>query len=192
MDQITQALQKAKHGNDDAVEQVWLALHSDIRNIAGRLMAGESPTPTLQPTVLINEAYLKLFGGNIPTCENRQHFLAMISKSMSRYLIDRARKRKAIKRGGDLHRVPLTIVAGELAKFETICSDAGIQALVALEALHEISPQAAEVAHLRFVLGLTVDQSALAMSISPKTVKNKWAYAKAWLRQYIEEESISE
>ncbi|MDP6585909.1 MAG: ECF-type sigma factor, partial [Anaerolineales bacterium] len=65
MDQITQDLQQALIGDDDAIERVWLALHSDIRTIASRLMAGESPTPTLQPTVLINEAYLKLFGGNV-------------------------------------------------------------------------------------------------------------------------------
>jgi RNA polymerase sigma factor (TIGR02999 family) len=192
MDTITLDLIKASEGDEASTQRVWTLLHSDIHNIASRLMAGESPSPTLQSTVLISEAYIKLFNDQIPKFENRNHFLAIISKTMSRYLIDRARKRNALKRGGDKKRITLTIAIGELARYDTISSDSGIEALVALEKFHDESPEAADVAHHLFILGLTIEQTAISMGISPSTVKRKWIFAKASLKEKLSSGVLNE
>lgn len=185
MEKITLDIVKASEGDDAATERVWTLLHSEIHNIARRLMVGESPSPTLQPTVLINEAYIKLFKRKIPKLENREHFLAIISKTMSRYLIERARKRNALKRGGDKNRISLTIAIGELVRYDDISSESGIEALIALDKFHDESPEAANVAHHLFVLGLTIEQTAIAMGISPSTVKRKWIFAQASLKEAL-------
>lgn len=183
---ITILLTQASDGDPDATEQIWIQLFDEIRSIARGIASRENLTPTIQASVLISEAYLRLFGGTIPKWKDTQHFLNTVAISMHRFLIDHARARGTIKRGGGRKRVPLTIVAGELVDYNIASSMGAINALEALEVLDRESPDAAEVARLRFMLGLSVEQTAEAIGIAPRTVKNKWAYAKAWLRHRLD------
>ena len=139
--------------------------------------------------MLVNEAFIKLFSGAIPDWNNRQHFINTAARAMSNFLIDRARARRTARRGGNARAVPLTIAAGELADYDTAHSEQAVQAIDALEALESEAPDAAEVARCRFVLGLTVDQTAEIIGMSPRSVKNKWAYGKAWMRKYLDEKN---
>ena len=183
---ITLLLDQAHNGDCVAVHEVWRQLHSEIHRIAQALLRGERVVATLQASVLVNEAYLRLFGGVSPQWEDRKHFLNTVARSMSNFLIDYSRGRHAHKRGGGRRSVPLTFAAGELIDHESACSDDAAHALTALDLLERESPEAAEIARLRFVLGLSVEEVAETLELSQRTVKGKWAYAKAWLRLHLQ------
>ncbi len=185
---ITVLLDQARDGDESAVEQVWRAMHTEIHQIAKGFAARENVGSTIQASVLINEAYLRLFGGQIPDWNDRTHFLNTIAKSMGRFLIDYARSKSANKRGGTRGQVSLTIAVGELGQLSEDATDAAGEALLAIDELEGHSAEAAEVARLRFVLGLTVEQTAQASGLAPRTVKKKWSYAKAWLRRHLDQD----
>ena len=105
--EVTLILDRAVGGDAEAIRAVWEGLQQDIRAIAGRIMSNESPTPSMQATLLVNEAYIRLFSGNTPNWEDRRHFLNTVALSMSRFLIDRARQREALKHGGGRRGVPV-------------------------------------------------------------------------------------
>ena len=182
---ITLLLDQAREGDSKATEQVWREMYNEIHRIARGFADREGATPTIQASMLISEAYLRLFGGAIPEWNDRKHFLNTVAKSMGQFLIDHARSRDAKKRGGGWKAVPLTIAAGELTNFQTAQSDDAVNAIAALDVLELESPDAAEVARLRFVLGLSVEQTAEATGMATRTVKKKWQYAKAWLRHRL-------
>ena len=186
--EVTLILDRAVGGDEEAIRSVWEGLQQDIRAIAGRIMSNESPTPSMQATLLVNEAYIRLFSGNTPNWEDRRHFLNTVALSMSRFLIDRARQKEALRHGGGRRAIPLTVAAGELAHYETASSEKGAEALLAIEKLNEHAPDAAEVARLRFIHGLTVEQTSDVMNIASRTVKLKWKYAKAFIRKHLEED----
>jgi RNA polymerase sigma factor (TIGR02999 family) len=183
---VTLLLARASDGDSAATEQVWQQMYGEIHRIARGMFSRENVTPTIQASVLISEAYLRLFGGTVPQWKDSEHFLRTVANSMSHFLIDHARARKADKRGGGQKAVPLTIVAGELADYNTANSIGATEAIEALEVLAGESPDAAEVARLRFLLGLSVEQTARVIGLAPRTVKKKWAYAKSWLRHRLD------
>ena len=186
---ITLLLDQARDGDSTATEQVWNQLYAEIHRIARGFSAREGASPTLQPSMLVNEAFLRIFGGTIPDWNDRKHFINTVALSMSRFLKDRARARNADKRGGGRKPIPLTIAAGEIADYQTANSMPATDAFKALEALEAEAPDAAEVVRLRFILGLNVEQTAEIIGCSPKTVKNKWRYGQAWMRKHLSEQS---
>jgi RNA polymerase sigma factor (TIGR02999 family) len=183
---ITLLLDQAREGDSKATEQVWREMYTEIHRIARGFADREGATPTIQASMLISEAYLRLFGGVIPEWNDRKHFLNTVAKSMGRFLIDHARSRDAQKRGGGKKPLRLTISAGELSDYRAAHASSAGDALESLDMLEAESPDAAEIARLRFVLGLSVDQAAEVTGLAPRTVKAKWAYAKAWLRERLE------
>ncbi len=160
----------------------WTALvYDELRALAAQKLAHESPGQTLQATALVHEAWLRLGGDQQPAWENRAHFFTAAAEAMRRILIDRARRRGAIRHGGDVKRVNLEDV--ELA------SDADGEQLLALndalEQLAEHDSVKAELVKLRFFGGLTIEEAARVLGFSEPTAKRHWAYARAWLYRRI-------
>ena len=151
-------------------------VYNELRRIAGAYMRHESPGRTLQPTALVNEAYLRLAGEKAPW-NDRRHFVGIAARAMRQILVERARARGAQKRWGALDRVSLhESLAGAVPQEELM------PALdEALERLEAIDPEQARIVELRFFAGLTVEETADALGMSPATVKRRWSLARAWL-----------
>jgi RNA polymerase sigma-70 factor (ECF subfamily) len=154
-------------------------LYGELRRLAQHYMAGERAGHTLQPTALVNEAYLRLLDNRSPI-HDRTHLLAMAATMMRRILVDHARARGRDKRGGGATMVTLEDwAAATNAELDIIVLDDALTKFAALD------PQAARVVELRFFTGLSVDETAAALNISPATVKRDWAAARAWLRHEL-------
>jgi RNA polymerase sigma-70 factor (ECF subfamily) len=160
-------------------------VYQELRRLAANYIRRERPGQTLQPTALVHEAYLRLMKDRPDRWQNRAHFCAIAAHSMRQILIERARARAALKRGGAQPRVTLNeaLVAGGDQSFDLLELD------VALEKLAALDPEQARLVELRFFGGLTVEETADAMSISPATVKRHWAIARAWLARELEDNS---
>ena len=174
---------KARLGDRDhlAVSTVMPIVYNELRRLAGRYLRRERPGQTLQPTALVNEAYLRLLKDKKPHWQNRTHFLAIAALSMRQILVERARARAAAKRGGAAIRVTLDeglAVNGE-PSIDLVALDE------ALTRLALIDPQHARIVELRFFGGLTVEEGAEALEISPATVKRGWSMARAWLKREL-------
>ena len=184
---VTRLLNRVARGLPADHEGFATAVFEELRGIAARHMAGERHGHTLQATALVNEAYMRLVGDPALEWDSRRHFYAAAAEAMRRILIEHARRRGRLKRGGAWRR--LSLEAFDLAKEEE--SD-GILALdEALGRLEEVDARAAEVVRLRFYAGLDVDQTALAAGLSRRTVLRDWSYAKAWLAQALEASEAS-
>jgi RNA polymerase sigma-70 factor (ECF subfamily) len=157
-------------------------VYQELRRLAASYLRRERPGQTLQPTALVHEAYLRLMKDRPDRWQNRAHFCAIAAHSMRQILIERARARGALKRGGAQPRVTLdeALVAGGEQSFDLLAIDE------ALERLAAIDPEQARLVELRFFGGLTVEETAEAMDISPATVKRHWAVARAWLARELE------
>jgi RNA polymerase sigma factor (TIGR02999 family) len=156
--------------------------YEDLRRIARRQMAGERLGHTLQPTALVNEAYLRLASSKALNLNDRAHFLRLAVTTMRRILVDHARAKLSAKRGGAVTRVTLTdsrIAHPREPSFDIIALDA------AIDKLSEQSERQATIIDLRFFAGLSVEETAAELSISEKTVKNETRVAKAWLRREL-------
>jgi RNA polymerase sigma factor (TIGR02999 family) len=165
--------------------QDWLpVVYEELRKLAARKMARESPGQTLQATALVHEAWLRLGGDRQPAWNDGRHFFAAAAEAMRRILIDRARSRGAIRHGGQARRINLDAV--ELA------ADADDEQLLAVhEAVERLAahdPGKAELVRLRFFAGLTIGQAAKTLGLSEPTAKRHWAYARAWLYREINAE----
>ena len=172
---ITQLLTAAGRGDADAHHAVWSMIYDELHRIARSQIEFEAPGRTLQPTALVNEAYLRLAEGG--DWQNRAHFFGAAAKAMRRILVDHARKRASQKRGADGERVALSEI--EIA---TDAPDVDVLALdEAISALEDENPRLAQVVQLRFFAGLTVHQIAELNEVAPVTVKRDWTYARAWL-----------
>lgn len=174
---MTQLLLAWGGGDQGAFEQLIPLVHAELRRLARREMGRERSGHTLQPTALVNEAYLRLVDLRQIAWQNRAHFFAMAARSMRRILVDAARSRQYQKRGGDAQKVTLdvTLLAGaERAKDVVALDDA-------LEALAQIDPRKGQVVELRFFGGLSVDEAAAVLKISAATVMRDWKVAKVWL-----------
>jgi len=179
---ITQLLLESRDGNKEALDRLMPLVYDELRRLAKSYMRRERPDNTLQPTALVNEAYLKLIDQREVRWQNRAHFFGIAAQLMRRILVDRARSHNASKRGGDGERVPLNenlIQAPDKPDIDLISLDD------ALAKLGEIDPQQSRIVELKFFGGLTVDEIAEVLKISPATVKRDWSVAKAWLHREI-------
>jgi len=178
MHDVTQILAAIEQGQAQATEQLLPLVYDELRRLAARKLAAEKPGQTLQATALVHEAYLRLIGAETSQSWNsRGHFFAATAEAMRRILINRARDRGTLKRGGNWRRVDFDAITDPLAT-----SDAELLDLnEALERLGRDFPQAAQVVQLRFFAGLTLDEAASALGISPRTADRQWAFARAWL-----------
>ena len=184
--ELTRLLVKIGEGEEGALAALWQQVHEEVRQLAGMAVVGERPSPTIQPTMLVNEVFLRLHEDpNQTPWRNRGHFFGSVARAMSRVLIDAARRRGRIKRGGDRRRVSLEVTDHELSTQAVFESDNVGELFEAVDALEEEAPRAAEVVWLRYVADLTSHQIAGVLGISPRTVGNDWLYAKAYLRQRL-------
>ena len=178
---VTRILEAAAHGDPNAAGELLPLVYDELRKLATRRLAQEKAGQTLQATALVHEGYLRLVGGEVPQQFNgRGHFFAAAAEAMRRILVENARKKHSLKGGGDRQRleiegVELAALAGP-APLDLLALD---EALVKLE---RDEPRKAEVVKLRFFAGLTSDQAAEVLGVSPATAENDWAYARAWLR----------
>ena len=183
MTDVTQILSQIESGDPAAAERLLPLVYDELRKLAAVKLGHEKPGQTLQATALVHEAYLRLIGpANELGWDSRGHFFAAAAEAMRRILIERARRQGRHKHGGDLHRVDLDDVAGSCADGQSALLDLD-EALTKLTAVH---PDKAELVKLRYFAGLTLDQAALAMNISPATADRHWAYARAWLFRELE------
>jgi RNA polymerase sigma factor (TIGR02999 family) len=156
-------------------------VYAELRRLARHYLSRERPGHTLQATALVHEVYLRLMPGHPPIAENRARFVGIAAHVMREILVDHARARHRLKRGGEYARVP---VRDDLAAWD---ADVGLwedldRALTRLEAL---SPRQAQVVELRYFGGLTVEEAAHVLDVSPKTIKRDWSIARAWLRREL-------
>ena len=164
------------------LEALMPAVYAELRRLAAHYLRGERPGQTLQPTALVHEAYLKLQKDRPERWQNRAHFCAIAAHAMRQVLIERARARDALKRGGGAPRVTFDegLPASAQPDFDMVALDA------ALERLAQLDAGQARIVELRFFGGLSIDETADAMHVSPATVKRHWALARAWLARELQ------
>ena len=160
-----------------AAEDLLPLVYEELRRIAAHKMAQEAPGQTLQPTALVHEAWLRLGGAQQPPWQNRAHFFAAAAEAMRRILIDRARSKGRLRRGGDRLRVDLSHVT--VAMEDT--SEAVLAVHEALDKLESQDPMKAEIVKLRYFVGLSHKEVATALGLAEPTVRRHWAFARAWL-----------
>jgi RNA polymerase sigma factor (TIGR02999 family) len=174
---ITAMLDALERGDVLAAEGLFPVVYAELRRMAAWKMAGEAPGQTLQPTALVHEVWLRLFGGKNPHWENRAHFFAAAGEAMRRILVENARRKRRLKRGGQMQRVELDEV-----NLPSPMPDEDLLALdEALDRLAKADPRAGELVKLCFFVGLTQEQAARELGVSLSTVERTWAYARAWL-----------
>ena len=182
--EVTRLLREIKAGRRDAIEDLVPLVYDELRRIAEHHMRREREGHTLQPTALVNEAYMKLVDQTRADWQGRTHFLAVASGAMRRILVDHARGRLRQKRGADRRRVDIEDVLERAAD-----SDENVLYVhEALERLAALDERQAQVVELRFFGGLGVDEVAAALGVSKRTVEGEWTHAKAWLRRELRRE----
>src|SRR5499433_3044767 len=175
--EVTLLLKQVANGNQDAAAKLIPLVYEELHCVAEHRLRFERPDHTLQPTALVHEAYLKLVAQRDADWQNKTHFCAVASQAMRRILVDYARGRLRAKRGGNPPKLPLEeafVVAPDRCN-ELVALDEALERLAALDA------RQSRVVELRFFGGLTVEETASVLGISPKTVKREWSTAKAWL-----------
>lgn len=180
---VTDLIEAAKSGDSIAANQLWASVYQEIRAIAKRAIDKEYGPSSVQATEIAHEAYLRLAGNVALGIENRSHLLATVAMAIRRLLVDRARARKADKRGGELVRVLLDDVIDSVESDLPDLLDLD-QALTELES---IDSRHAKLIELRFFGGMTLEEAASVLEVSPRTAAGDWALAKAWLRRRLGE-----
>jgi len=183
-DQITQLLRRARAGDGSATNELLPLVHAQLHRVAQRHLHNERRGHTLQPTALVNEAYLRIFGDAPPPFADRTHFIAVASRVMRRILVDYARARKSECRGGDRGRVGWeTAVAMEpgATQYRVELTDLDR----ALDSLAREHPQAAEIIEMQYFGGLTAEEVGGAIGISVHVVRHEIRFAQAWLRREL-------
>ncbi len=181
--EVTQLLAAWGKGDRSALDKLFPLVHSELRRIAQRQMSQERPGHTLQATALVNEAYLKLAGQQGFDWQNRAHFFAVCAQVMRHILIDHARAHARDKRGGGAVKVSLNealVVAADQAGHFIALDEA-------LRVLERLDPQKGQIVELRYFGGLSIEEAAEVMNISPRTVRREWQRAKAWLYRMMTE-----
>jgi RNA polymerase sigma factor (TIGR02999 family) len=180
---VTQLLQEWRGGDREALDRLVPLVYEELRLQAARYLRRERPGHTLQTSALINEAYLRLVDAQDVPWQSRAHFFAVAANLMRRILVDHARRKRAGKRGGADVRLPLDEAMGVAGgqQVDLIALDEALEMLAALD------PQQARVVELRFFTGLSVEETAEALGVSPRTVKRDWGMARAWLYGELKE-----
>ena len=175
---VTLLLGEIQAGNLQATDELLPLVYAELRRLARSRVAQEKHANSVQPTSLVHEAYLRLLGNQQPQWEGRRHFFGAAAEAMRRILIEKARQRSAQKRGGDLRRTEFSEsrVEGQPTAEEMLSLDA------ALDELESKDESMAAVVKLRYFAGLTVDEAAEALELSPRSVNRLWTAARAWLR----------
>ena len=179
---VTGLLQAWGAGNREALDELMPVVYGELHRLARASLRGERPDHTLQATALVNEAYLKLVDQRRVRWQNRAHFFGTAAQLMRRILVDHVRQQRAAKRGGGATRVALDEALGvaEEREVDLLALDA------ALERLATLDPRQSQLVVLRFFGGLTIDEAAEVLQISPATVKREWSTAKVWLRRELD------
>jgi RNA polymerase sigma factor (TIGR02999 family) len=183
MKDLRRLLEELDQGREGASERLSVLLYEEVRRIARRRLAGERPDHTLQPTALANEAYLRLAAGDDGGFASRGEFLAAASVAIRRVLVEHARRRARLKRGGDRKRVDVDLVqVAEAVPDETL-----LDLDEALQRLEGFSPVHAQTVGLHVFAGMTLEEIALHRSVSVSTIGREWRFARAWLRGELED-----
>jgi RNA polymerase sigma factor (TIGR02999 family) len=186
--EVTQLLLDWSNGNKEAVDKLIPLVYNELRRLAERHLRRERPDHTLQTTALVHEAYVRLIDQRSVRWQNQAHFYAIAAQIMRRILVNYARDKRAIKRGGSGQKVSLDEAL-------TISATRGTD-MVALDdsltSLASIDTQQSRIVELRFFGGLTIEETAEVLGISPATVKNKWSMARAWLHREISKTATSD
>ena len=178
---VTGWLEAASTGDPRAARELLPLVYTQLRKAAQKQMVGERSDHTLQATALVHEAYLRLVGSRQTNFDNTAHFYIAAAEAMRRILIEHARKRARVKRGGDLRRISLSAVyLAEEARPEEIMSVAD-----AIQRLEARDDRMAKIVRLRFFVGLSVAETAEALGLSGRTVRREWAMARAWLHREL-------
>jgi RNA polymerase sigma factor (TIGR02999 family) len=175
---ITNLLRVWSDGDERAFERLIPLVYDELHRMALRYLAGERSNVSLQATGLVNEVCLRLLGWDQVRWQNRGHFFGVSAQMMRRVLVDIARRRQAGRRGG------AAVVHVPLDRIDVACTEPDAEVVAvdhALERLAEHDPRKARVVELRFFGGLSLDETAQALGVSPRTVQNDWAFARAWL-----------
>jgi RNA polymerase sigma-70 factor, ECF subfamily len=175
--EITVMLKAWSDGSSEAANRLLPLVYDGLRKVAANYLRKERPGHTLQPTALVHEAYLKLVDISQISWQDRAHFYAAASQMMRNILVDHARARRREKRGGDARQVALdeAVSFADEQDFDLLALEEALQQLAAFD------PQQAKIVELRFFGGLTIEETALVLKISPATVKREWTMAKVWL-----------
>jgi RNA polymerase sigma factor (TIGR02999 family) len=182
MTEATLLLAAWRDGDQEAGRKLVSAVHGQLRQLAGACLRNERDASSLQPTALVNELYVALFSREPVSCENRLHFLNLAARQMRNIVVDDARRRKNLKRGGVVQKLELNE-----AQDHAIALDARLVDLnEALERLEKLDERSAKVVELRFFGGLTEREIATLLEISVPTVKRDWEFARSWLLSQIE------
>ena len=182
MSDATVMMAAVEAGDPNAAEQLLVLVYAELRRLAASKLAQEAPGQTLQPTALVHEAWLRLVGDQKPSFKDRSHFFRASAEAMRHILIDRARRKKTERHGGNYRRI-------EFEDFDLASPSADEQLLVVNEALDKLAvehPVQAELVKLRYFAGLTNEEVSEVLGISVSTVKNYWAFSRAWLLNAIE------
>jgi len=182
VNEATVTLAAMERGDPKAAEQMLVLVYDELRRMAAVKMAHEAPGQTLQPTALVHEAWVRLVSGESHSFKNREHFFRTAAEAMRHILIDRARRKRTQRHGGGYRRV-------EWEGFDPAAPDASDQLLALNEALTKLAvehPKQAELVKLRYFAGMTNEEVAEILGISLSTVKNYWAFSRAWLLNEIE------
>jgi RNA polymerase sigma factor (TIGR02999 family) len=183
MSPLTAILRAAARGDTEASTQLLPMVYEELRRLAAAKMGHEPAGHTLQPTALVHEVYLRLFGRDGPTWENRAHFFAAAAEAMRRILVERARRRKQLKRGDGYARVPLSedlpAPSPMMASLDVLAVDE------ALRKLDQFDPRLADIVKLRCFVGMSIAQTAESLELSSRTVNREWLVAKAWLAKEL-------
>jgi RNA polymerase sigma factor (TIGR02999 family) len=180
MTDVTRILSQIESGDPSAAEQLLPLVYAELRKLAAAKLAQEKPGQTLQATALVHEAYVRMVGSETNrTYRDRSHFFASAATAMRRILVDSARAKRSEKRGGIRERQPLEDVAGPLPDDELLALHEALDQLAAED------PLKAQLVELRYFAGLTGDQAADVMGISPSSADRHWVFARAWLQTKV-------
>lgn len=182
MSEVTLILERARQGDPTAAAELFPLVYQELRKVAAQMMANQAPGHTLQATALVHEAWLRLLGKEESEFAGRAHFFAAAAEAMRHILIDSARRKRAVRHGGGLARVDIDYIeiAAQANDGELLAVHEVLDRLAAEE------PRKAELAKLRYFIGMTFEEAAVVLGISVATAKKDWAFARAWLYEEIQ------
>ena len=186
--EVTRLLSRAQAGERQATDDLFPIVYEELRELAGKFLSSERAGHTLQPTALVNEAYMRLVGAGGPQWDSRAHFFGAAARSIRRILTDHARAKQSAKRGGNAARVTVEDIADVVPDQGVRLDDVGPDLVSldrALEKLATLDETKARVVELRFFGGLTVEQVAAATGVSASTVARDWQFERLWLHREL-------